>query len=115
MAAAAQTVVPEGVFVSVSTLDGSQQTRHFSNAEWLERLPTRKREVREAFDGQPTILIDGDVGIVWTAYTFEVDGEPSHIGVDAFTLIRTEEGWRIAGGAYSVVRPDEPKPAASPP
>ena len=32
------------------------------------------------------------------------EGERSHGGTDAFNLVRTDQGWRIAGGTYSVVR-----------
>lgn len=50
------------------------------------------------------MLIEGDAAVVWGRHGFEVDGELSHVGVDAFHLLRTEEGWKVAGGAYSVVR-----------
>lgn len=93
-------VVPEGVLVSVRG-EGSQ--RSSSNAEWLEGLPGRKQEVREHFTGEPVVMVDGDVAVVWSRYAFEVDGKPSHTGVDAFTLVRTGGVWKIAGGVYSVV------------
>ena len=35
-------------------------------------------------------------------YDFHRDGEFSHCGVDAFTLVRTESGWKISGGVYTV-------------
>ena len=60
--------------------------------------------MRESFDGEPTVMIDGDVAIVWAPYSFEVDGALSHTGVDVFNLLRTEDGWKVTGGVYSVVR-----------
>lgn len=103
VSAAEGVVFPEGVFISVRPEDGDGNYRNFTNAQFLEGLAARESEVREFLTGIPTVLVDGDVAIVWADYTFEVDGELSHTGVDAFTLLRTEEGWKLAGGAYSVI------------
>ena len=102
--AAARLVVPEGVFVNVRTLDGVRVVRHFDNAGWAAGLAAREAEWSEAWDGEPTVLIDGDVAVVWGRYTFDVDGARSHTGTDAFCLVRSAEGWRLAGGVYSVER-----------
>lgn len=102
--AGARLTVPEGVFVSVRLEDGRRSVRHFSNAEWLEGLGSGTEAYREAFDGEPTVLLEGDVAVVWAPYVFEIDGERSHTGTDAFTLLRTDEGWKVTGGAYTVVR-----------
>lgn len=102
--AGARLTIPEGVFVSVRMQDGRKVVRHFDNAQWLAELPAETSEEREAFDGEPTVLIEGDVAVVWGRYTFDVDGQRSHGGVDAFNLLRTQDGWQISGGAYTVVR-----------
>jgi len=102
--AGARLVVPEGVFVSVRLEEGRRVVRHFSNARWLEGLARDVRPMREAFEGEPEVRVDGDVALVRAPYVFEVDGQRSHAGVDLFTLVRTEDGWKVAGGAYSVVR-----------
>jgi len=41
------------------------------------------------------VLVDGALAVAWTPYNFFADGEFSHCGVDAFTMIRTPEGWKI--------------------
>lgn len=102
--AGARLTLPEGVFVNVRVEDDRQVVKHFSNAEWLAKQPSETRRLHEAFDGTPTVLVDGDAAVVWGRYVFDVDGERSHRGVDAFNLIRTDEGWKIAGGVYTVVR-----------
>ena len=38
---------------------------------------------------------DGVLAHVWTPYEFYVNGEKSHQGVNAFTLLNTGEGWKI--------------------
>lgn len=103
--AGTQLALPQGVFVNVSVDEGQRTIKHFSNADWLASMSADSdRTMREAFDGAPTVLVDGDVAVVWARYIFEINGERSHTGVDAFNLIRTDDGWKIAGGAYSVVR-----------
>ncbi len=41
------------------------------------------------------VLVDGNLATAWTPYNLFVDGEFSHCGVDAFTMVRTVDGWRI--------------------
>jgi len=104
VAAGARLTIPDGVFVNIRTENGRQVVKHFRNAQWLIELPADAHTSREAFDGEPTVLVHGDVAMVWAPYVFDKDGKRSHTGVDVFNLLRTEEGWQIAGGAYSVVR-----------
>ena len=104
VAVGARVAIPEGVFVNVGLEDGARTLKHFTNAEWLARLPEDSRLMREEFEGEPIVLINGDIAVVWGRYTFEVDGKRNHTGQDVFNLIRTEEGWKISGGAYSVER-----------
>ncbi len=103
--AAARSVLPEGVFVNTRSEDGKRVEKHFSNREWIEKLTLEKTVLLEEITGTPTVQVEGDLASVWCAYRFSIDGQPSHTGVDVFNLIRTEAGWRISGGAYSVVRP----------
>lgn len=102
--AAAQLVVPGGAIVDVRRTDGVPQLRSRSNTSFLEGMDGEPRDYLEVWDGEPTVLIDGDLAVVWGRYVFEVDGQRSHVGTDAFCLVRTEDGWRVAGGAYSVER-----------
>ncbi len=105
--AAARTVLPAGVFVSSRVIDGARVERHFTNQEWIDRLRQEKTTLLEEFTGTPEVRIAGDVAQVWCAYRFTIDGQLSHTGVDAFDLVRTAVGWRISGGAYSVVKPGD--------
>lgn len=42
-----------------------------------------------------TIQIDGNLAHVWTPYEFWLNGTFSHCGANAFTLGKTNEGWKI--------------------
>jgi hypothetical protein len=102
--AAARTVIPDGVFVNTRVEDGKRVEKHFTNREWIGKLPREQAVLLEEFSGAPTVLVEGDLATVWCAYKFSIDQKPSHTGVDVFNLVRTEAGWRISGGAYSAVR-----------
>ncbi|MBW2937770.1 nuclear transport factor 2 family protein [Aureisphaera sp. CAU 1614] len=41
------------------------------------------------------VQIDGNLAHVWTPYEFWFNGNFSHCGANAFTLAKTEDGWKI--------------------
>lgn len=53
----------------------------------------------------PTVMVSGPVAMVWLPYDFYQDGKWSHCGVDVFTLLKTEAGWRIATLVWSADQP----------
>lgn len=53
----------------------------------------------------PQVRIRGRIADVWTPYDFWADGELSHCGVDAFQLVRTEDGWRVASVVWTIEQP----------
>lgn len=98
------TVLPEAAFASVRTGQGELALRHFTMAEFSTQRASDKRALRETIVGEPLVLIEGDIATIWCNYEFHVDGELSHTGIDSFSLFRTPDGWRVAGGCYSVVK-----------
>ncbi|MBK8601178.1 MAG: nuclear transport factor 2 family protein [Flavobacterium sp.] len=42
-----------------------------------------------------TIQVDGSMGHAWTPYEFYLDGKLSHKGVNAFTLFKEKDKWKI--------------------
>ncbi len=98
---AATHLIPEGAFIS--TAEGESGLTSFTIAEWLAELPTQQSTIRERFTAKPFILVEGDIAVLWAEYEFEVDGELSHTGIDVFNFIRTDDGWKLAGGVYSVI------------
>ena len=58
------------------------------------------------------VRVSGSLATVWTPYDFYVDGTFSHCGIDAFQLVRTKGGWRIATVTYTRVRPRQRCPAS---
>lgn len=48
------------------------------------------------------ITIHNDIAIAWVPYTLSLSGTFSHCGVDVFTLLKSDQGWKIISLAYSV-------------
>jgi hypothetical protein len=101
---AARTVLmAEGRLFAVREQDGQPAARASSIEDYLKGLPGRKAEYRERM-WNPEVRVHGPIASVWTPYDFWVDGKFSHCGVDVFDLVKTPEGWKISGGAYTVER-----------
>jgi hypothetical protein len=88
-------VLPEDDSVRLAWRQTEESIRSLAapGPEYLERM------------WEPTVLVSGPIAAVWAPYDFYRDGEFSHCGIDAFHLVRTPEGWRIAAIMYTVVRP----------
>lgn len=69
--------------------------------EFLRQLPGARARLRERM-WDPQVLEHNGLAVVWAPYDFRLDDRFSHCGVDAFTLLRIEDVWRIAGLAYTV-------------
>jgi hypothetical protein len=110
--AMAQTVMmPEGRFYSVRE-DGSIRTQ--PHAQFFERIATETSDFLERM-WDPTVLIQDRIAVVWAPYDFHIGGQFSHCGVDAFSLLKTEDGWKIAGTIYTVQKEGcTPSPLGSP-
>jgi hypothetical protein len=100
---------PQGRFHAMRMRDGKPDVRAFSNEEYFADLKASKQAMRERM-WTPEVRIHGLIATVWTPYDFWIDGKFSHCGIDAFDLIRTEEGWKIAGGTYTIETKCEPSP-----
>lgn len=49
----------------------------------------------------PHVMIEGPIAVVWTPYDFHVDGQFSHCGIDAVSLVHSADGWKISSIAYT--------------
>lgn len=48
------------------------------------------------------IEVHQHIAMAWVPYDFYTDNTFSHCGIDVFTLMKTDSGWKIALIAYSV-------------
>ena len=104
-------LVPQGRFNTVRMRDGHLSS--MSNEEYLAQLQALKQTYRERI-WNAEVRVHGSIATVWAPYDFWVDGKYSHCGVDAFDLISTEEGWKVAGGVYTIEQTCEPSPLGPP-
>lgn len=44
----------------------------------------------------PIAMVHGPLAMVWTPYDFRIGGEWSHCGIDIFTLVETDDGWKVS-------------------
>ena len=100
-------MVDDAITVSIAERDGEVRYSVRSRAESRARNP-QNDILERGFD--PEISISGPVAMVWLPYDLYVDGAWSHCGVDTFTLVRIEDGWRIASMAWSVEQPPACQP-----
>ena len=69
--------------IEFETVDGWVKAIAGSNRRWDEQV----------YDVQ--VRVDGNMAQVWAPYTFYLDKELSHCGVDAFELLKDAAGWKI--------------------
>ena len=100
---------PQGRFHAMRMRDGKPDVRAFSNEEYFADLQASKQRMRERI-WNPDVRIHGLIATVWAPYDFWIDGKLSHCGIDAFDLIKTEDGWKIAGGVYTLESNCAPSP-----
>lgn len=113
-AAMAAVVIPEGRYFSVLDTDEGRQIGGGLNADFLTLLATTDQHFLERM-WEPRVLIHGGIAVLWTEYDFHRGSDFSHCGVDAFSLVRTDDGWKVAAIVYTVEPTGcEPSPLGSP-
>lgn len=112
VAAAAVTVAEGRVFALRATGEPGASS---SLAQFAERLPNIKGKILERM-WKPEVRIDGSLATLWAPYDFHRDGQRTHCGIDAVTLLKTASGWKISGIQYTVVTEGCPaSPLGKPP
>ena len=111
---ARQILQPQGRFHAMSIKDGKPDVRAFSNEEYFAILQENSRQKRQERIWNPEIRIHGLIATITAPYDFWIEGKFSHCGVDVFELIKTEDGWKIAGGVYTVESKCDPSPLGPP-
>ena len=98
--AARAVLMPEGLFFAIRDTDDGPSTGSSSHSDFIKQLTMPGDDWLERM-WNPTILIHGRMAVVWTKYDFYRNGAFSHCGVDAFNLLKTADGWKIAATTYT--------------
>ena len=79
----------------VSKTEGNKVT-YSRGSDFLKMIAARPEDQKwEERILDYTVLCDGNLAQVWTPYEFWFNDTFSHCGANSFTLILTEEGWKI--------------------
>ena len=76
--------------------EGSHVTSYMKQEYFLKLV--KERAVDQKWDERLldfSINIDGNLAHVWNPYEFWIDGVFSHCGANSFTLVSTDDGWKI--------------------
>jgi hypothetical protein len=92
---------PEGVLFAVPVGPEARLPKAITHRDYLSSLGKSKGTLLERY-WTPSVHVDGAVATVWAPYDFHVDGTFSHCGNDVFTLVHHPDGWKIAGGVFSM-------------
>ena len=64
---------------------------------------------------EPFVQMENRIAVVWTRYDFQVNGKMSHHGTDCFTLLKTDQGWKIVSLVYTVEPANQTERPSAPP
>lgn len=113
-AAARDLMVADGALVRIVVTGDGEHAQTIPNAEFVRTIGQPGPALLERM-WEPRVLIHGPVATVWARYDFHVDGAFSHCGLNAFSLVRWDGAWKVAGVVYSVEREDCPASPLGPP
>ncbi len=95
-------LVPNSLNISARELDdGEAQINVMSYDEVVSALTRPGRNAKER-SWDETVLIQGNIAVVWTPYDFHVDGVFSHCGIDSFQLIKQDGQWLISNSSWTL-------------
>lgn len=81
--------------------DGKNTIVAFTGEAFSKNFAEKKSEIKEDMYA-PEVKIFGDLALIWGRYVFFIDGKVAHCGVNAFHLVRTDAGWRIANASSTI-------------
>lgn len=107
-AAIAAVSTSDGTLVSHRTKDGKDAVRTRTFADDLSGIAKEKGQLREVY-WEPSVLVQGNIAVVWAPYSFDNDGKRTHCGIDVFNLMKIDGAWKVTGIQYTVEPDNCPK------
>ena len=74
-----------------------------THSDYLEGLAGNEAVLVERF-WEPEVMLHDRIAVVWTPYDFHSDGEFVHCGINNFSMLKAEDGWKITGVVFSIER-----------
>jgi hypothetical protein len=93
---------PEAILAAaIKNKEGKSIIRSFPVETFSKNFAEKKGEIKEDMYA-PEVKIFGDLALVFGRYVFFIDAKISHCGVNAFHLVRTDAGWKIANASTTI-------------
>lgn len=86
---------------AIKNKEGKSVIRTFAVEAFSKNFAEKKNELKEEMYA-PEVKVFGDLALVWGRYVFFIDAKISHCGVNAFHLVRTDTGWKIANASTTI-------------
>lgn len=84
----------DGARFALLPAEGEEAVQYRSIDGWLAGVAgSEGRWQEKIYDVE--IRVDDDMASAWTPYTFYLDGQIRHCGVNSIELLRTPDGWKI--------------------
>src|SRR5689334_4173360 len=99
-AALARVQFADGVLYAARVQGDSTAINRGTAEDFARRIGSMKDTYVERM-WEPTVLVHGPLAVVWASYDFHRNQTFSHCGIDAFTLLRSPSGWKIATVSYT--------------
>jgi hypothetical protein len=93
-AAIRSTFHPEFRLAITSFVEGRPSMQRVSGDAFIASIASTTAKLDEQIR-DVEIRVEDNVATVWNRYVFYVDGRADHCGIDAFTLVRTTNGWKV--------------------
>lgn len=81
-------------FAGVAVRNGRREVTYQPVDGWIRAIAESDGRWRERIY-DVTVHVDGDMASVWAPYTFYLDGQLRHCGVNSIELVRTDDGWQV--------------------
>jgi len=91
-------------YITASNADDSTLIANMTTTEFT----TEKKRFSHAIKlvGEPTILVQEHIAIVWTSFSSTNNSNYSHCGTSSFQLVKDNDEWKMAHVAWSVEQTD---------
>jgi len=101
---AKKALMPDARFFSAAERDGKLTVRPSTGDAFVAGLsnPNRAKALERMWNAE--VRVEGAIAQLWTPYDFHSNGTFSHCGIDAFSLVKTDDGWKIASAMWTVQR-----------
>jgi hypothetical protein len=95
-----QTLIPGAYLVSVSEGNSENPVDYRTFDEFFHFLAQSKDRRKETMTGVK-VIIQKKIALLWADYKLFLNGQLHHCGVNAFTLIKKKDAWKIVNVVYT--------------